>query len=249
MTLLINHFTLNPHSNNRTKTFRAHSFANHALAKCVPKRPWPVLGLSGGIACGKSTASDYLKTKGAQVIDADQIARELLKVGTSGYKTFLKLFKDLLGPECIQKNGQLNRTLLNNRVFTDPQFRKQIEDFLHPLIFQEMKNEVEKFLHSPSPHIIIFSAPLLFETGLYQACKENLLIASSEENQIKRLKKRDEFTRLDAMKRIQAQMPLDQKRCLADWVIENDGKLKSLHQQLDSLWPDIKHRLGFSKEG
>ena len=192
-----------------------------------------IIGLTGGIATGKSTAADYLEKKGAEIIDADQISHNLTQKGKKGWELVVEEF----GEEILREDGEFDRDKLGELVFGDSKKRKKLEALLHPLIIYEMKEQAHKFLESGK--IVIFMAPLLFEANLDRFCDQIWVIGSSQQSQIKRLKKRDNLSKKEALKRIKAQIPLQQKKEKADVVIENDSSIKNLKEKIDFYWKKI----------
>lgn len=192
-----------------------------------------IIGLTGGIATGKSTAAEYLAAKGAVVIDADKISHQLTKKGEKGWQLVVNEF----GEEFLQEDGELNRKKLADLIFSEPNQRKKLESLLHPLIIYEMKEKA--FYYLEDNKIVIFMAPLLFEVGLNHFCDQNWVISASKKEQIKRLKKRDKLNKEEAKKRIESQMPLAEKEEKADLVIKNNGTREELKEKLDSHWQEI----------
>lgn len=192
-----------------------------------------IIGLTGGIATGKSTAAEYLEKKGAKIIDADQISHQISQKGEKGWQ----LVVDEFGEEILRKNGEFDREKLGEIVFSDPVKRKKLEALLHPLIIYEMKERAHQYLESEE--IVVFMAPLLYEAGLARFCDQVWVISSSEANQIKRLKMRNDLSREEALKRIKTQMSLEEKKAKADIIIENDSTIKALKSKLDLYWKKV----------
>jgi len=192
-----------------------------------------IIGLTGGIATGKSTAAEYLKQKGAKIIDADQISHQISQKGEKGWQ----LVVDEFGEEILKENGEFDREKLGEIVFSDPVKRKKLESLLHPLIIYEMKERAHQYLESEE--IVVFMAPLLYEAGLARFCDQVWVISSSEAGQIKRLKKRNDLSREEALKRIKSQMSLKDKKAKADIIIENDSTIKNLKLKLDLKWQKV----------
>lgn len=189
-----------------------------------------IIGLTGGIATGKSTAAQYLAAKGAAVIDADQISHQLTQKGKKAWQQIKAEF----GAEVLRKDQELDRKKLAEIVFSAPQKRKKLEAILHPLIISQMKKKAQEYLAADK--IVVFMAPLLYEANLDGFCDQVWLIASSREKQIERLKKRNNLERSAALKRIEAQLPLAEKKERADLVIANNSTLAELKNKLDFHW-------------
>jgi dephospho-CoA kinase len=192
-----------------------------------------VVGLSGGIASGKSTASSYARDKlGYVLIDADQVAREVVKKGTSGYNAIVKRF----GVEVVDPvTGELDRKTLGSTVFADAHLRKQLESITHPRILSKMLSLI--IIHRILGHKVLIDVPLLFESKipiLYWMCKQTILVDAEPTKQSERLKIRNpDMTPVDIANRIRSQMTREEKRKYADIVIDNNGSIEDLYKQLD----------------
>lgn len=188
-----------------------------------------IIGLSGGIATGKSTVSQYLREKGFNIIDADLIARQVVVPGSEGLTRLLAHF----GPSVLTPDGQLDRQALGERIFSDDQARQDLNNILHPLILGEIKAEIAR-LQAAQVAYIILDVPLLFESSQFRAiCQQTLLIWLPEDLQIERLMARDNLTKTQAQARLAAQMPLEDKKKLADDVIDNSASRQATYQQVD----------------
>ena len=192
-----------------------------------------IIGLTGGIATGKSTAAEYLEKKGARIIDADQISHKISQKGEKGWQLVVEEF----GEKILKENGEFDREKLGEIVFSDPVKRKKLESILHPLIISEMKEQAHHYLENDE--IVIFMAPLLYEAGLARFCDQVWVISSSKDNQLKRLAERNGFKREEALKRIESQMSLEEKKARADTIIENDSKIEDLKSKLDLNWKRV----------
>lgn len=192
-----------------------------------------IIGLTGGIATGKSTAAEYLKHKGAEIIDADQISHKVSQKGEKGWQRVV----DQFGQEILGEDGEFDREKLAEIVFSDSKKRKKLESLLHPLIIYKMKEKAYEYLEKNK--IVVFMAPLLYEAGLDRFCDQVWVISSSEQTQVNRLKKRDALSREEALKRINSQMPISQKEKKADLVIENNSTIAALKSKLDLYWEKI----------
>lgn len=192
-----------------------------------------IIGLTGSIATGKSIAASYLEKKGAKIIDADQISHKISQKGEKGWQ----LVVDEFSKDILREDGEFDREKLGEIVFSDPAKRKKLESLLHPLIIYEMKEEAHQYLENDQ--IVVFMAPLLYEAGLARFCDQVWVVSSSEETQIKRLKKRNNLDREAALKRIKSQLSLDEKKSKADVVIENDASIAELKEKLDLYWEKV----------
>lgn len=192
-----------------------------------------IIGLTGGIATGKSTAAKYLQKKDVKIIDADQISHQITKKGKKGWQLVVEEF----GYDVLKSNGELNRKKLGEIIFSNPEKRKKLESLLHPLIIYKMKEQAHQYLESEE--IVVFMAPLLYEAGLARFCNQIWVIASSKEEQISRLKARNGLNRKEALQRIKSQMSLSQKKRQADIIIENNSTIAELKSKLDFYWKKV----------
>jgi dephospho-CoA kinase len=184
------------------------------------------IGLTGGIASGKSSAGRWLAGRHRlPVLDADTYAREALAPGTQGEQAVLERF----GPEVRQPAGRLDRSALGRIVFSDPAERAWLEQLVHPLVRQRFDVELERLASAP---VVVLMVPLLFEAGLEGLCSEVWLVDCDAEQQLRRLMARDGLLETEARDRIAAQWPLERKRALADLVLDNRGPADALHGQL-----------------
>lgn len=179
-----------------------------------------IIGLTGGIGSGKSTVAGCLAAQGISVLDADQMAREVLKP---------EQVRNLFGSEFIE-NGKINRSKLGELIFGDPKERAKLEALTHPLIAQKLQEELQK-LEAAGCKIVIYEAALIFEKSIQNRFDAVILVTAPETVQLDRLLKRGDLTREEAQKRIQAQMPTAQKIKLATYVIDNSGDLEALRDQ------------------
>lgn len=197
-----------------------------------------LIGLTGGIACGKSSATQVLAQLGAVIIDADVIARQIVAPGSSELARIEREIAPLIGQSLIDGNGELKRAVLNEAVFADAALRRKLEGILHPSILREIRTQAST--PQPSGHgPVILSAPLLYETGLDRQCRAVLVITCSPDVQRQRLQVRDGLQPAQAQVRIDSQMPLDEKKRRATWVIDNDGDLNALRRQIEALYPTL----------
>ena len=196
-----------------------------------------IIGLTGGIACGKSTVTQLLQRKGADIIDLDQIGHELLKANSPVMKQLLKTF----GPEVLDLSGDVNRTKLGKIVFADPLARQQLNDIVHPEIHRISRQLAQSKVKNQADSIVVIESPLLIESGGYRSVDYVVMVSATPDQQIVRLMKRSLeqnkiMTQLDAEKRIAAQMSLKEKMAYADYIVDNQGDLTELGKQVDQLW-------------
>ncbi len=185
------------------------------------------IGLTGGIASGKSTVAQMLRELGIPVIDADQVAREVVEIGKEAYIQIIETF----GRDILQENGEINRAKLGQIVFHDEEKRKKLNAIVHPAIRKNMIAQKEAYINSGEKTIVL-DIPLLFESGLTRLVDKIIVVYVDEHIQLERLMKRNGFSKEEAMARINAQMPLIEKVAKADAVIDNNETIEKTKQQL-----------------
>ncbi len=188
------------------------------------------IGITGGIASGKSSVGEYLKkTKSLEILDADLYAKECLLPGQSATKAIISRFgKDITNG--FINDEEINRKRLANILFNNKTEKEWLEKLIHPLVRQRLDEELK--IHKSLP-IIVLIIPLLFEVKLNEICTETWLIDCHEDIQLKRLLTRDGLSKQEAKKRIDAQLPMDIKRELADRIIKNNSNLEELYKKID----------------
>lgn len=193
-----------------------------------------LIGLTGGVATGKSTVVRRLKELGAAVIDADQLAREVVEPGEPALEEIRQRF----GPEVIGEDGQLDRARLARIVFEDEEARKALEAIVHPRIRSRMRAKIEEFKAQGEP-VVVCDIPLLFETGVaLDWVDRTVVVYAPKEVQLQRLMARNGLTLEEAERRIAAQMPTEEKARRADAVIDNSRGLEETFRQVDALWKE-----------
>ncbi len=190
-----------------------------------------MVGLTGGIASGKSTVGAMLASRGATLIDADQLARRATAPGTPTLAEVLAEF----GEEVEAADGSLDRGRLGQIVFSDPKARRRLEAIVHPRVAALSRQEIEA-ARRRGAELIVYDVPLLFETGRQREVQASILVWVDPATQLQRLCRRDGLRPEEARRRIESQMPLDQKRALATWVIDNRGQLTDTERQVAGLW-------------
>ena len=191
------------------------------------------IGLTGGIASGKSTVLTYFKDKGIPYIDADIVAREVVEPGTEG----LEAIVDAFGSNVLHDDGTLNREVLGAIVFHNEEKRRQLNDCLKEHIRNRIM-ELTAHYESNYTAVLIYDIPLLIEGEWYTMMDEVWLVYVNESIQIERLMSRNRFSKEDALARINSQMRLDDKRSFADLIIDNSGTPQALTAQLDTIWSE-----------
>ncbi|XP_077979194.1 dephospho-CoA kinase domain-containing protein-like [Glandiceps talaboti] len=190
-----------------------------------------LIGLTGGIASGKSTVANFFRQLGCPILDADLIAREVVQPNKLAWKKIVQYF----GNEILLEDGQLNRPMLGQIVFSDPAKRKVLNSITHPEIQKSMMWQI--FLHFIRGHqFVILDIPLLYEgSKMIKILKEVVVVSCDEETQLQRLMQRNSFTEEEAQSRIHAQMPLRHKCQLAHHVIDNTGSIEQTQEQVEAL--------------
>lgn len=197
-----------------------------------------IVGLTGGIASGKSTISAIFKEAGAIIIDADLIARQVVAPGLPAWRSIKAVFGDrVLGPD-----GAINRVVLGEMVFNDRQLRKQLEGIIHPQVRIRIDYAVDRLRRSDAHAVVIQDIPLLLEAGMTDGLSEIIVVYTTMEIQLKRLMKRDNLKMDAARKRINAQMPLAEKRRRATLVIDNSGDLSATEMQTLKIYENLAER-------
>ena len=195
----------------------------------------PVIGLTGGIASGKSTVSQILREYGFVIIDADQIAREILNPGKPAYQQVVAAF----GRDILKEDGEIDRTRLGKIVFTDPEKLTLLNQITHPEVAKEIKRRILELKEAGVIRIVL-DIPLLFEAKMNSMADAVWVVYVPEEEQLKRLMARNGFTREEALARIRAQMPLREKAKLADVVIDNSGSIEKTRAQIAAILKEWK---------
>ncbi|ARJ49981.1 dephospho-CoA kinase [Staphylococcus lutrae] len=191
-----------------------------------------VIGLTGGIATGKSTVAELLAIHGFKIVDADVAARKAVAKGSEGLKKVHALF----GDEAITEDGEMNRVYVGSQVFYDDEKRNQLNAIVHPYVKEMMSQERDQYLSEG--YDVIMDIPLLFENGLEETVDEVWLVYASEPIQIDRLMARNQLTIEDAKARIYSQISIDKKSRMADVVIDNLGTKLELKQNLERVLAD-----------
>ena len=195
------------------------------------------IGLTGGIASGKSTASAILRGWGACIIDADAIAHGLMEPGAPLYDAYRAHF----GEGVILSDGHLNRRRIGQIAFANPAEKRWLDETAHPVIRRAIEQELKRAEAAGEPAVIL-DIPLLFETDWQAHVDESWLIDIPESLQLMRLQSRNGYSREEAKRRIAAQMPLSEKRRLADVIIDNSGTEQELMERLRALWQKQPHQ-------
>lgn len=193
-----------------------------------------IIGITGGIATGKSTVTDILIKKGYIVIDADKIARQVVDIGLPAYEEVVSYF----GESILKEDGTIDRQKLGNQIFCDESSRKKLNDIVHPYVLSAIKKNIDKYIGEEK--ILFLDIPLLIEEiDKFQEHKiyfdEIWLIYVDEKTQLNRLLKRDGINEKEGIYKIKAQMPIDMKKDYATRIIDNRGDKKALEKQIDDI--------------
>jgi len=191
-----------------------------------------LIGLTGGIASGKSTVSRLLAEHGADVIDADLVAREVIEPGTIGFNSVVAKF----GSGIVEDNGRISRESLAQIVFADSKKRLELEGILHPLI----QARTLELIQNSTSDVVVYAVPLLVEAKVDYPFDLVVTVESGIENQIERLVSDRGYSRQQAEARIEAQASSDERRGRADIALENTGSIEELTSQVSNLWQRVK---------
>jgi dephospho-CoA kinase len=195
-----------------------------------------LLGVTGGIASGKTTVVNMLNELGAPVIDFDVLAREVVEPGRPAWKDIVGYF----GEQILKEDKHLDRKKISDIVFRDMEKRKKLEGFTHPRIHEEFVKQLDEIVKKDPNAIVQVDVPLLIEQNLQYIFHRTLLVYIPEEKQIERLVKRDGISREEAADRLKAQLPIDEKVGYADFVIYNDKSVEETRKQVEELWKTLK---------
>ena len=204
-----------------------------------------VIGLTGGIASGKSTVSELLTAHGFKIVDADIASRKAVEKGSEG----LEQVRSTFGEEAIDEDGNMNREYVGDIIFNYPEKRLELNEIVHPIVRTIMEQEKEAFLKDG--YNVIMDIPLLYENELQDTVDEVWLVYTSESIQIDRLMQRNDISMEDAKARVYSQISIDKKRRMADHVIDNRDSKLYLKQNLEQLLTDegyIESETGHSQE-
>ena len=199
-----------------------------------------LIGLSGGIGSGKSTAARLLGARGAVVLDADLIAHEILAPGGAAVSAVLQRF----GPGVASPDGGIDRRRLRSVVFADPAARRDLEAIMHPLIYAAMASRLGGTFEPDT--VVVVDAPLLVETGGRDrvGMQALVVVAAEQSQQIERVVARGGMTAEEAARVIAAQAPAERKLAAADYILDNRGSLADLEAGVETLWADLLDRFG-----
>jgi len=193
------------------------------------------VGLTGGIASGKSTVSRIFASFGAKVLDADEVAREVLLPGQTAWTRLRQAF----GQEFFRPDGTVKRKQLRKLVFADPEKRNQLNSIVHPEVIKEINRRSEILSSSVKTGVLLVDVPLLLEVGVANRFEKVVVVYVSESVQINRLQQRDGISEEEAKQALKAQMTLSKKVEQADYVIDNSGTLEETRSQVEKVWEEL----------
>lgn len=199
-----------------------------------------IIGLTGGIASGKSLVASVFKDLGAHIVDADKIVHDLLKPGQPAWQEVL----DYFGSEIRFPDKTIDRRKLGEIVFNDPEKREWLNMCIHPKVFEIYRAQVKHLSARQQDAVIVFDAALLIETGYHEEMDSVIVVYSDEEQQLKRLMERDGLSREQALARIRSQMPLSEKSRHADYVIDNRGSREDTERRAREIFAECKRKAG-----
>ena len=197
-----------------------------------------IVGLTGGIACGKSTVSATLVSEGVPVADADALSHELTAPGGEALPRIAEVF----GPAVFEADGTLNRHALGALVFGDEASRRALEGIIHPMVQRRVMERIREGTDRGEP-LLFLDVPLLFETGMDALCDEVWVVTADEETQVRRIMQRDRLSAAEARARIESQMSTEEKAGRAQVIVKNDRGIEALQAEVRSLLRDLRRRI------
>ena len=195
-----------------------------------------IVGLTGGISSGKSTVSSYLKQLKIPVIDADEVARKVVEPNSQGARKIRKTFSS----DVFEEDGSLNRQKLGALIFSSAENRQKLDDLLQPLIKIMILDEIEEY-RQKGKNMIVLDLPLLFEKHYEKLCEEIIVVYIPKELQLERLMRRNQYTKQEALSRIDSQLSIEEKRKRATVLLDNQGTIQQLYQQVEQWLVETKN--------
>ena len=195
-----------------------------------------IVGLTGGISSGKSTVSSYFRQLKIPVIDADEVARKVVKPNSQGAIEIRKAF----GSDVFEEDGSLNRQKLGALIFSNAENRQKLDELLQPLIKIMILDEIEEY-RQKGETMIVLDLPLLFEKHYEKLCEEIIVVYVPRELQLERLMKRNQYTKQEALSRIDSQLSIEEKRKRATVLLDNQGTVQQLYQQVEQWLVETKN--------
>ena len=195
-----------------------------------------IVGLTGGISSGKSTVSSYLKQLKIPVIDADEVARKVVEPNSQGAREIRKTF----GSDVFEEDESLNRQKLGALIFSNTENRQKLDELLQPLIKIMILDEIEEY-RQKGENMIVLDLPLLFEKQYEKLCEEIIVVYIPKELQLERLMKRNQYTKQEALSRIDSQLSIEEKRKRATVLLDNQGTIQQLYHQVEQWLVETKN--------
>ena len=195
-----------------------------------------IVGLTGGVATGKTAVSEVLEEEGAYIIDADQIARELVEPHGPAWNELVRAF----GKKILGGDESIDRKKLADMIFVDPNQRKRLNQILHPLITEEINRRTREIGQKNPEAIVVIDAPLLIEVGYHRRVDKVMVVVSIRAEQIERLKVRDGINSEEVLRILSSQMPVEEKVTYADFVIRNEGSLAEVRERAKEVFGELK---------
>jgi dephospho-CoA kinase len=196
-----------------------------------------IIGLTGGIVSGKSTVARMFKDLGAKIVDADKLGHKVILPQGAAWKRIIKIF----GKDILQKDQTINREKLGKIVFANQNLLKKLNKITHPEIIKLIKKEISlaKDNSKEEKKILIIDAALIYETKIDRLMDKIIVVYLDEEEQLKRLIKRNNLSEKEALQKIKSQIPLKEKIEIADYVIDNSNSLDKTKEQVETIWQEI----------
>ena len=194
-----------------------------------------LIGLTGGICCGKTTVAEMFKSLGAKVIDADGIAKKLTRPHTPAWQEVVREF----GEEFLLPDNNLDRGKIAHEVFRKKEKLQALNKIMHPMILDEIKRELEEIKNKAPKAIVILDAPLLIELGFQDFVEKLIVVSVDEKTQVERIIKRDNSSGTEALLRIKSQMPVSEKIKFADYVIDNSGSRDETFKMVKKIFSEL----------
>lgn len=215
---------------------KRHDHSTVPVRRKLPEEDIPlVLGITGGIACGKSLICHFFRELGAAVLSADELAREAVRPGEEAYKEIVTHF----GEEILTAEGSIDRARLAEKIFQSPAKRHLLNQITHPAIGRLADRRINELRKNPDISLITYEAPLLFEAKAEARVDLVLVVTTTPEQQLERLMRRDNLSREEALQRISAQMPLAEKISRADILVENSGSFLETQKLIGQIFAKL----------
>ncbi len=193
------------------------------------------IAITGGAGSGKSVVARMFQELGAAVLDADEIAHQVVAVGAAAWQEL----KEAFGPEFFREDGALDRDRMARLVFADPQARSRLNAIVHPHVAREIRERLES-LERQGVKMVLVEVPLLFEAGLQGGYDRVIVVDAAPQEQMQRLQARDQRSEAEIQGIIDAQMPLKDKAARADYVVDNRGSLNETRRQVETIWQELQ---------